>query len=79
MLSGSFVLLMWHRFYLAVVLRATGKRLYSFIALPSWEELKVFIDFAGPIAFALLGKVGLMACVLECGQACALCSQAYAW
>lgn len=35
----------------------SGKRLYSFVALPSWQELKVFLDFAGPIAFALLGKV----------------------
>lgn len=34
-----------------------GKRLYRFVALPSREELKVFLNFAGPIAFALLGKV----------------------
>ena len=27
------------------------------MALPSWNELKVFLNFAGPIAFALLGKV----------------------
>lgn len=38
-------------------LQFSGKRLYSFVALPSWQELKVFLDFAGPIAFALLGKV----------------------
>lgn len=41
----------------AAVWRAQGKRLYSFVALPSWQELKIFLDFAGPIAFALLGKV----------------------
>lgn len=34
-----------------------GKRVYKFVALPSREELKVFLNFAGPIAFALLGKV----------------------
>lgn len=34
-----------------------GKRLYKFVALPTRQELKVFLDFAGPIAFALLGKV----------------------
>lgn len=34
-----------------------GKRLYKFVALPSAAELKVFLNFAGPIAFALLGKV----------------------
>ncbi|CAM9472831.1 unnamed protein product [Scytosiphon promiscuus] len=39
------------------VWRAQGKRLYKFVALPSREELKVFLNFAGPIAFALLGKV----------------------
>ncbi|CAM9378413.1 unnamed protein product, partial [Laminaria digitata] len=39
------------------VWRAQGKRLHKFVALPSWEELKVFLNFAGPIAFALLGKV----------------------
>lgn len=38
-------------------LQFSGKRLYSFVALPSWQELKVFLEFAGPIAFALLGKV----------------------
>lgn len=31
--------------------------MYKFVELPSAEELKVFLDFAGPIAFALLGKV----------------------
>lgn len=34
-----------------------GKRLHKFVALPSRQELKVFLNFAGPIAFALLGKV----------------------
>lgn len=35
----------------------SGERLHRFIVLPSREELKVFLDFAGPIAFALFGKV----------------------
>ncbi|CAM9150744.1 unnamed protein product [Ectocarpus sp. 12 AP-2014] len=39
------------------VWRAQGERVYKFVELPSAEELKVFLDFAGPIAFALLGKV----------------------
>ncbi|CAM9851925.1 unnamed protein product [Ectocarpus sp. 6 AP-2014] len=39
------------------VWRAQGERVYKFVELPSAEELKVFLNFAGPIAFALLGKV----------------------
>ncbi|CAM9212103.1 unnamed protein product [Sphacelaria rigidula] len=39
------------------VLRAQGERLHKFVALPSMDELGVFLKFAGPIAIALIGKV----------------------
>ena len=59
MCPASLADMLHRRLYLCAVSPATlkGKRLYRFVALPSWNELKVFLNFAGPIAFALLGKV----------------------
>lgn len=34
-----------------------GKRLYPFIKLPGFKDLKKFMSFAGPVFIALLGKI----------------------
>ncbi|CAN0165336.1 unnamed protein product, partial [Discosporangium mesarthrocarpum] len=41
----------------ASVWRMQGERQHRFVDWPAWKELQVFVRFAGPIAFALLGKV----------------------
>ncbi|CAM9305520.1 unnamed protein product, partial [Choristocarpus tenellus] len=41
----------------ATVWRMQGKRMYKFVEWPARNELMVFLRFAGPIAFTLLGKV----------------------